>query len=254
MIRQVQTTVYTRVRGEGMNQLDLLCLLEKHYDLLADYELDKKDLNKAYKKDNKDKEQRKLEKSLEKRINKKQALEEKMTKTEKLLKEYEFLAKETGDKLYGGEISDISQLEALKEESDNIAKIINENETYLIEYMEDIEKIEEKLQEEKSQLNEIIKEFEIFKSDYTKKEEELNKYINKENKEIQNKEVDIDEDTLKKYKAIRKTNKTAIAYMENGTCKGCNMNIATYLVEKVKEADDVYYCENCGRILCLEKA
>ena len=254
MIRQVQTTVYTRVRGEGMNQLDLLCLLEKHYNLLAYHELEKKDLKKTYEKNNKIRDKIKLENSIETLIDKKKSLEEKFTKTEKLLKEYEFLSKDTENKLYSGKISDLKQLEALQEESNNIEKIINENETNLIGYMEDIGKIEDILEKERLNLNELIKENDILKNDYINKDEKLNKHIDKENKEIENTEAKIDEDTLKKYKSIRRTNKTAIAYMENGTCKGCNMNIATYLVEKVKESDDIYYCENCGRILCKQEA
>lgn len=236
-----------------MEYLDLLLSLDEHYILLSDYEQQKIQLCDTYLNDEKNTTIVKLESNINVLQNKNKSSKDKLMKTEKLLKEYNFIIKEVEDKLYDGNISDLKQLELLSEEKNDIKNTINDTETKVIEYMLEVEETEKKLLDMRTRLENIIKKNQEKKLKYIEIDKELIININKEKKEIARIELDLDGDLLKKYRNIRSNKGRAIVEMKDGVCTGCNMSIATRKAEQVKANIDIIYCENCGRILCKQR-
>lgn len=236
-----------------MEQLDLLCSLDKHYNLLVDYQGQKKYLCDTYLEDEKNMTIIKLERNINVLKNKNKNSKQTLSQTEMSLNGYNYTIKEIEDKLYDGKINDIKQLQMLNEEKDSIKDTISKTENKVLEYMEEIEENEKKLVDMAIQLKNIIKQNYEKKLKYVKIDKDLNISINKEKQEISDIESNIDKKLLNQYMNIRKHKKRAVAEMKNDVCSGCNMGISKNRVEKVKESKDIVYCENCGRILCKQK-
>lgn len=236
-----------------MEQLDLLCLLEDHYNLLSDLKKQKKELADIYLVDQKTNTIIRLEKEINILKKGNEDTKETLKKSEKLLKDYHYTIEEIEDKLYSGNTSDIKQLQILSNEKNEIKETISNTETKILECMEEISQTEEKLNNIKVDLEKLIKNKQEKKLEYLELDRGLNKSIENEIEKIKNLELDIEEKNLSKYKIIRKNNKTAIGKMENGICTGCNMAISKFIAEKIKDSMDIISCENCGRILCKQK-
>jgi uncharacterized protein len=59
---------------------------------------------------------------------------------------------------------------------------------------------------------------------------------------------------LSKYDALRKrTGSSGIAKLIEGKCEGCHVGITSYTIHKLYTTDEIQACENCGRILMVDK-
>jgi len=59
----------------------------------------------------------------------------------------------------------------------------------------------------------------------------------------------VDEALLKRYLRIRQTRMPPLARINGDQCVGCGMQLPSAVVRKMKTADMLLECENCGRIL-----
>ena len=62
-----------------------------------------------------------------------------------------------------------------------------------------------------------------------------------------------DKDILAIYYGIRAKKGTGTAIVENNICSGCNMMVATTIIDRIKMGKNVFYCETCGRIHVIPK-
>lgn len=235
-----------------MDQLNLLCALDDHYNLLLDYENEKEDLSDRYSNELNNSNSLKLEENINLINEKNEKVKEKLDEVERSLKEYNYTVKEMEDKLYSGNINDIKQLEALSEEKENLKRTIAGTETQVLEYMEETEMYENKLTDIKAQLDSILNQNHDNELKYEKIDKSLFTNIDEVKKNIEKAKLHIDEELLIKYERIRKNRRSGIAKMKNGVCLGCNMGISTRMVENIKSSNDIICCENCGRILCKQ--
>ena len=51
------------------------------------------------------------------------------------------------------------------------------------------------------------------------------------------------------YERIRTRHNSALAEAGNGSCQGCHMTVRYIVLKKVRRAEQITTCENCGRIL-----
>lgn len=232
-----------------MEQLNLLSSLEKHYDLLSEYNCERKILNDTFSNDELNISITKLERSIDILKNKNQDSKEKLDQTEKVLKEHDFTTKDIENRLYSGNIKDLKQLEVLSNEKNEMKNNIDDIESKFLNRMEEIDSDEEKLLDMDLKLKDIIEQKLEKQLKYTKIDKELSIKISGEKEEIKTIEMKIDRKLLEKYHDIKKNKKTALAYMEDGVCKACNMKASKIMEEKVKANVFILYCESCGRIL-----
>ncbi len=58
---------------------------------------------------------------------------------------------------------------------------------------------------------------------------------------------------LQHYDRLRARGKKGIAYVRNGVCGQCHMQVAVGLLASLHRHDKVYRCENCGAYLLLKE-
>ena len=62
----------------------------------------------------------------------------------------------------------------------------------------------------------------------------------------------VDEALLNRYMRIKKNRAMPVSLLKDGRCMGCNMELPSRDLAKIKKSDTVVECENCGRILYLK--
>lgn len=235
-----------------MEELDLLCKLEKYHNSLDMCNKELKELRQIISANEIGLKIIDMEKRFKNLLEKKDEFKLTLRKTEQELKGYNYKIKEIDDKLYSGETKDIKQLEKWTIEKDSINDVINDTETMVLMLMEEIEEIEKESKEIKKSLEHIKCRYKKQLIKYSEMENNLNENIKCGRKNINDIEKTIDDKLLNKYRLIRKNKKTAVAGVKNNICSGCNISISTYILENMKKDEEIMYCELCGRILCKQ--
>lgn len=195
----------------------------------------------------------KTKKSVENKIVKYKEWEYKLTKIDRKSENANYRIQELQDKIYGGEITNVIALSKLKDELDELKKEMDHLEEDILNRMEEMEESKIDIKDMKESMLKIQKCYKKEKEGYDIKKEKL---VNKKNllsARFQELQEIVDKKYLLDYKRVQKDIKKPMALIKNGTCTGCNMNISIILLKNIKENAKIYLCENCGRILYMEK-
>jgi len=226
--------------------LELLNLLQKHDDQIAEIEIVIQEIPVTIKnlEAERDSEKHIIEQvkvQREENVKKREQLEKNILLIKEKIKKYrEQMNKSTTNKEYQGFITEI------KYEEDRISAI----EENIIQRMLEFDEIMDEIRKRESEFNDIAAE-------YNDKIKELNSHLDynqskltqeTENKaELRNK---IPVNLLKIYDNLfhKKAGK-AISVVETMFCGICNVKIRPQLLNEIISTDNLFICENCGRIL-----
>lgn len=163
-----------------------------------------------------------------------------LTIKEKIKKYKEQMNKSTTNKEYQGFMSEIKfeedNISSVEEriiermlESDEIMKEIRESETEFKkiagEYNDNIKELNQSLTENKTKLSEALQTTELLRKE-------------------------IPQNLLKIYdQLINKKGGKAVSFVETNFCGICNVKIRPQRFSELITTDDMFFCENCGRIL-----
>jgi predicted nucleic acid-binding Zn-ribbon protein len=102
-------------------------------------------------------------------------------------------------------------------------------------------------------VNQATKDFAVLKK---KHEEELQKgasELEKLRKEAEIAALKVDPKLLQRYRHIKQNRPMPVTLLKDGRCMGCNMELPSRDLAKIKISDTIVECENCGRILYLQQ-
>lgn len=155
--------------------------------------------------------------------------------------------------LYNGSIKDLKQMEHMEREQITLKNQKEELEWKELQCQESIDEfakqkiyIEEKLA--------IVKgKFSTRRSEVRIEASNIKIEILRLEKEAEDIIGNVDKAILAIYKEIRAKKGTGAAVIENNICTGCNMVIATTIIDRIKMGKNIFYCETCGRIHVIPK-
>ena len=226
--------------------LELLNLLQKHDDQIAEIEIVIQEIPVTIKnlEAERDSEKHIIEQvkvQREENVKKREQLEKNILLIKEKIKKYrEQMNKSTTNKEYQGFITEI------KYEEDRISAI----EENIIQRMLEFDEIMDEIRKRESEFNDIAAE-------YNDKIKELNSHLgynqSKVTQETENKadlRNKIPVNLLKIYDNLfhKKAGK-AISVVETMFCGICNVKIRPQLLNEIISTDNLFICENCGRIL-----
>lgn len=162
---------------------------------------------------------------------------------EKISKYREQLNKSTTNKEYQGFISEIKfeENKILEIEENIIEEMLNSD-----DIMEEIREKEDEFGQIAEEYNKKIKDLE---QNLTYYKEKL-KGIEKERDDLYN---EIPKDLIKIFdKLMKKKNGKAISFVELDFCGICNVKIRPQRLNELITTENIFYCENCGRLLYKE--
>lgn len=236
-----------------MGQLELLWNLQEHNQRLDYINLQIDKLNKSKFNERVEDNIKKLEYSIERDKANLVKNDEKMRKGDIKLKELNYQLSEIDKDLYGGNITDLKQLDFMDKESNRLKEEINCCELEILSLMEEAENIKSAIEDIKFQHGDMIKEFEKHKIKAKSYEDRLIKKANQERETIREITTKIKKEFLKTYDIVKSNKENALAKINNNECSGCHMIIPMYLIDKVKNEEELHLCEHCGRILYYDK-
>lgn len=112
---------------------------------------------------------------------------------------------------------------------------------------------EAKLKDILHHVSKVQKDFALLKK---KHEEELHAgsgELEKLKKAAEQAASKVDDELLKKYKRIKQNRAMPVSMLQDGRCMGCNMDLPSRDLSKIKKTGAIVECENCGRILYLKQ-
>lgn len=150
--------------------------------------------------------------------------------------------------LYDGSIKDLKQLEHMERELNTLKELKEELEWKQLQCVETLEELAERQASIDEKLSSVKEEFSARRSEVRLEASIIKSEINrlKNEAEIITSKVDID--LLSTYYKIRSKKGTGAALIEGNICTGCNMMIATTIIDRIKMGKQIYFCETCGRI------
>jgi predicted nucleic acid-binding Zn-ribbon protein len=236
-----------------MTQLELIWRLEKHFTLLEEYKSNLDILKKDVSLRNLEVKHKKNEENRLGLITLLEKKKELLVTKEKKLKNTSFNYKEIEMSLYSGSITDFKQLDHLSEERKSIELLIKNTENEIIELMLEIDDIISNIESMDMDISNLEQKLKETKKKLIYKATVLDKGITRESNKIDEYSNKIAKELLSKYINIRKKKKYGIVKIVENICTGCNMVISSYDFEKVKNDNEIVYCEQCGRILYYQK-
>ncbi|HHW01562.1 MAG TPA: hypothetical protein GXX35_01870 [Thermoanaerobacterales bacterium] len=189
------------------------------------------------------------ETSYNQRCEKMEALKRELARAELISRELDDEIKMLEKKIYSGEIKTMKELSKLQEKQNVVRKSNEENDDKVLKLMEELDELKKSLSTEKQEIA-------IMKKEYNQKRlktlEEIDKIknelerINKEKEQLMN---NISSELLDKYEKVKKQKKEPVAFILNGKCSGCRMDVSVMVIREVNRHEGLVYCESCGRIL-----
>lgn len=236
-----------------MGTLELLLELQKHDKNLKDINLKLKEISNGEK-------VKTISTKLEKMENRLRDIEKnlednqlRLNRNDLSLKDLYYRLKETEKDLYGGKISDLKQLSYLDKERETIKEKIDIKELEIIQQMEKIDSLKEEFLKLREDFKELKLEYINLVQRYKKIREKLKLKACEEMKEKEKKSLKIQQDILDIYINLKETKGYALAEIVDNRCSGCNMLLPTIVIDRLKNMDSLVYCENCGRILYINR-
>lgn len=160
--------------------------------------------------------------------------------------------KRENDRLYSGEVTGTRELLTLQEEVDGLRNRRSAVENDALELMEAIEEIDAEV--EALAAGAVAAEAEVAGSRQrlTEAEAAVQAEIDQEDAARSTEAADVPETALASYEDLRnRMGGVAVARLRNGTCEGCHLGLSAMELDRIRHApaDEVCYCEECGRIL-----
>ena len=128
----------------------------------------------------------------------------------------------------------------------------SEMESDALELMEAIEQIESEVVDLETSFEAAEGEVAAAQQRLAEAEAVVQAEIEQENAARSTAASDISEAALASYEGLRtRMGGVAVARLSNGTCEGCHLALSAMELDRIRHApaDEVCYCEECGRIL-----
>ncbi len=170
------------------------------------------------------------------------------------LKSVEAKAKSCNEKLYAGKVTNAKELANIEQEIAMLGRQKDKLEERIIELMDSIEEHKTKLDSVKDLLEKHESEYNTFITAQRKKATVLAAKIKDLTAKREEVLPRIDKSLLATYDSMRsRLSGISVSKVVNDTCSVCNTYLLKNIIMALEEDTDIQICENCSRILYLEK-
>ncbi len=149
------------------------------------------------------------------------------------------------------QISNNKEYFAVLKELENNQKQVEKQEVELQGLVEEIDSIKEQIAENEQELAAKQAELAAKEKEVASQIAALERKIKAGEKGRTSKTKEINEVFLRRYQRIRKRFKNAVVVAENGTCRGCNVNVPPQVYNNLLKGQELLSCPNCQRIMVV---
>ncbi|WIV10713.1 C4-type zinc ribbon domain-containing protein [Proteiniborus sp. MB09-C3] len=237
-----------------MSQLKLLWSMQQHDRRLAQLIQKLKEIENEKKMDDLIVKLRQVEYDVTNKKTRKEVNELKIQRSNSKLEQILFKLNDIEGKLYDGSISDLKQLTYMNKEAQDTKKEFIKLEKEILILMEETEKLGQELMEVVDIYNKLKEEKDNNMKECESVSSQIKLEIKKEKIIISKISSRLSEDLRKKYTTLKASKGKVLAQVYDGKCNGCHMTIPLFIMSKLKNKDEITYCDNCGRILYYKES
>jgi predicted nucleic acid-binding Zn-ribbon protein len=155
------------------------------------------------------------------------------------------------DKLYGGTVRNPKELLSLEQDVQSVKKHLSGKEELLLEAMDDTESIQAEATTLRQRVGELRSAWEQERGTLQELKESLEEEVARLAGTRLATREEIGADVSLRYDQLAKSKGLAVAKVEQGRCKGCNLTVPAGLWQKAR-AGEVVECGSCGRLIYVD--
>lgn len=156
----------------------------------------------------------------------------------------------TEEKLFGGRIRNPKELANFQREADDLKARRSQLEDRLLDLMGQVEATGNSVRTSTGELSRLEAEWRTQQQQLSAELEQLRKAYTDLTRKRESLAAQIETGAIELYQRLRAQKGTAVARVEQGTCRGCQITLPTTELQQVKSGGMVR-CGSCGRILYL---
>ena len=158
-----------------------------------------------------------------------------------------------GQKLYGGAITSVKELNTTSKKIDSLKEMVSRVEDEMLAIMERRDVLRARLEEMSAELNEKAESYRRLHGSYLAGQQKVRQLLAQIPLTRQKLLDRVDAALWQKYLEMKKKFSDPLARVEKGTCMGCRMGIPFNDLRLLKQGEGLVFCCNCGRMLYWEK-
>ena len=154
------------------------------------------------------------------------------------------------EQLYSGRIKNPKELTSLQHEVEGLKARRDQLEDKALEIMSQVELAEASVTTKSSELKRLEAEWHSQQQQLSAEMERLKAIVSDLKQKRELLAANIDPRVVEFYGELKKQKGTAVAKVEQGTCRGCRISLSTAELQKAR-GGSLIQCSSCGRILFL---
>lgn len=152
--------------------------------------------------------------------------------------------------LYGGDLDNPRDLEALQLESNNVRHTLEQMDVRLLELSLQAEDARSQISAQEQQLTDTQSAWEVRQAQLWEQLEALTDRQEALRKDRTSLASDVEPLELNRYEGLRRSKGgQAVSKVMRGLCQVCRMSLPTQQLQRVRNGRQLVLCNNCGRIL-----
>ncbi len=140
--------------------------------------------------------------------------------------------------------------ESIKE-SENIKSALEQNKRKIVDIKKKLEKAGEEIMHTLRNMSAAKKEFDRLKELHNEEIQKGSDEVGRLKAQLEKSAKKVAPDLMEKYKKIKQRRPKPVARLNDDRCGGCNMQLPSSVIGRLKASGSIVECDSCGRILYL---
>lgn len=140
--------------------------------------------------------------------------------------------------------------ESIKE-SESIKSALEQNKRKIVDIKKKLEKAGEEIMLTLRNMSAVKKEFDRLKKLHNEEIEKGSGEVSSLKAQLEKAAKKVDPDLMEKYKKIKQRRPNPVARLNDDRCGGCNMQLPSSVIGRLKASGSIVECDSCGRIIYL---
>ncbi len=158
------------------------------------------------------------------------------------------------EKLKSEELESLAEIEDLAKEGFHLQDRIRRKEEELKKLDRELQNFVNRIQDIRQRVSKAKDDYVSVKKDYDVEVAGINEELNKLKGQRDKMGSTISKELMAKYRNIKASRTPVMSPLVGNQCGGCNMGLASLMIQRVKDAKRIVECENCGRILFYKES
>ena len=158
------------------------------------------------------------------------------------------------DQAYAGTVFDPRKLSALEQKIAELDRRKGKLEEDIILLLDEVETLEQQAADKRTEVDQMSNQLAQIRDHFEQRSRQLRQKLERLANQRQELEGEVEAELLEQYERIRqRSHNVVVAVVRDSRCSACHTAVATSLIGQLRQPDGLVTCENCRRILVLDR-